>query len=182
MRSVKPKVTAKSRTKALMGNYKRCTKKLIHPNIKFIMTEQVDVWYFIIGVNPQGTGGFDGDNEEFKEGQFIGKITASKDYPYSPPMVIMLTPTNVFPLNNSNFCIDIGHYHKNNYPPSLGLDGFVKMIWSGLIGWNELGHGINLLHSRKKKKERIVLIGAASAMSQAYNQQHHADILQMFVN
>lgn len=73
------------RTKALMGNYKRATKEK-HPNLSFKMTGNTGVWYFIIDR-------LKGDNNEFTNGQFIGRVIATKKYPFEPPDVEMLTPT-----------------------------------------------------------------------------------------
>lgn len=183
-RTVQKKVTEKSRTKALMGNYKRCTTKDVHEHIKFIMTEDnVCNWYFILGVMPDrkdNKGQFSGNTDEFLHGQFIGKITATKVYPYGPPDVEMLTPTGVFPLNNRDFCIDIGKYHKDNYPATLGMDGYTKMIWSGLVGWRELGGGIALISGRTSQKEQIEMIRKASKESQTYNDKHNSAIMNLF--
>lgn len=175
------KNNAKSRTKALIGNFKRCTVKDIHPHIKFIMTdENVHVWYFMMGamVDLDNVGEFSGNEYEFLKGQFFGKITATQSYPFSPPNVEMLTPTGVFPLNNNDFCIDIGKYHKGNYPPTLGMDGYTKMIWSGLVGWRDLGHGINLISGNKK--DRVNSISKASFDSQKYNRDYNSHIVEMF--
>ena len=182
-KSVTKKVTSESRKKALFGNFKRCTSKGIHPHIKFVMSEEdIHVWYFVMGVmvDSDGTGEFSGNTNEFLKGQFFGKITATKMYPYSPPDVIMLTPTNIFPLNNDDFCIDIGKYHKDNYSAMLGMDGYAKMVWSGLIGWRELGAGINLLSASKCPREHVKKIRQASIESQAYNKKYNSHIITMF--
>lgn len=179
---VKKKVTEKSRTNALKGNFKRCTVKDVHEHIKFVMTDDVCSWYFLLGIMPDRKnkeGQFFGDNDEFAKGQFLGKITATKIYPYGPPDVKMLTPTGVFPLNNSDFCIDIGKYHKDDYPAVLGMDGYVKMIWFGLIGWKSLGAGINLI-SYKSKDEHIATIRSESVKSQEYNRINNLEIINMF--
>jgi ubiquitin-protein ligase len=182
MRTISRKGNDRTRTKALMGNYKQCTGgKRAHTHIKFVMTEDVREWYFMLGASDsKNNGEFSGDSNEFLQGQFLGKITATAVYPFGPPNVEMLTPTGVFPLNNSNFCIDIGKYHKDNYPPTLGMDGYVKMIWSGLIGWESLGYGINLLTKKGPKSQMLTVISKASGNSQKYNLKHNAKILQLF--
>jgi ubiquitin-protein ligase len=181
-RIIKKKTTVESRTKALMGNYKRCTFKDVHFHIKFIMTDDVHIWYFMMGamIDADDKGEFSGDNDEFLKGQFFGIITATAVYPYGPPDVKMLTPTGVFPLNNSDFCIDMGKYHKENYPAALGMDGYTKMIWSGLVGWKELGVGINMLSGRTSKKEQLQEIKKASLKSQEYNRKYNAELVELF--
>jgi ubiquitin-protein ligase len=190
------RVTLKNRkyAKALTGHFKRCTIKSPHPNILFVMNDNnIGEWYFLMGAvgnivdikdvkdfkSPGLIGEISGNNDEFLQGQFIGKITATSRYPYSPPDVVMLTPTGVYPLNNKDFCIDIGRYHKENWPPSYGCDGMVKMIMSGLIGWRELGGGINLMVGHDHDKH-INVIKKASKASVVYNQKHNSDILDVF--
>jgi ubiquitin-protein ligase len=179
--TVVKKGTIKSRTKALIGNFKRCTVKDVHPHIKFAMTDNVHDWYFMMGVMIDSDDGeFSGNDNEFIKGQFFGKITATKSYPFGPPDVEMLTPTGIFPLNNNNFCIDIGKYHSENYPASLGMDGYTKMIWSGLLGWKDLGDGINLISCKLPKKKRIKIIRKTSLESQEYNRKHNSHLIAMF--
>jgi ubiquitin-protein ligase len=178
--TVKKKVTQKTRTKALIGNFKRCTIKEVHPHIKFVMEENIHIWYFMMGcmVDSNNDGGFSGDSDEFIGGQFFGKITATPKYPYGPPDVEMLTPTNIFPLNDNDFCIDIGKYHADNYPPTLGMDGYTKMIWAGLIGWRDLGPGINIMSSSPDK--HVKMIRKASMASQQYNIINNSHLVELF--
>jgi hypothetical protein len=183
-RSVSKATTTKRRNKALTGNFRRATIKRVHDHIKFVIPDDDDIgtWYFVLGATPgysDHRGEFAGDQDEFMHGQYIGKIMATSIYPFGPPDVEMLTPTGVFPLNNKNFCIDIGRYHKDNYPATLGMDGYVQMIWSGLIGWRTLGSGINLVPRGSKKVATAVIAKAAEA-SVEYNKEHNAHILQLF--
>lgn len=184
--TVRSKVTVKARTKALVGNFRRCTVKNVHPHIKFIMRgDNTHEWYFMMGSFPTTDGNmvgqFAGSNDEFLDGQYIGKITATSKYPYAPPDVEMLTPTGVFPMHTNNFCIDIGKYHKNNYPATLGMDGYTKMIWAGLLGWKELGAGINLVVQQgTPHHDSIDAIKQAAAESQQYNAQHNGEIIDQF--
>ena len=182
-RFVKKKTNDKSRTKALIGNFRRCTVKDVHEHIKFIIDEDdIHQWYFLMGAMPdtEGDGEFAGNDDEFIGGQYLGKITATHAYPYGPPDVEMLTPTGVFPTHNSNFCIDIGRYHKNNYPATLGMDGYTKMIWSGLVGWRDLGSGINLMSSGNTQTQQLAIILQSSGDSKIYNELKNKDILDKF--
>ena len=160
------------RATALMGNYKRATK-CEHPNLSFIMTENVGVWYFLVDK-------LKGDNDEFTNGQFIGRVIATEKYPYEPPDVEMLTPNGVFPVNDKNFCVDIGRYHRKDYPATYGMDGFVKMILSGLIGWADIGPGIALIETKLSKKKRIENIKKKSIDSKEYNKKYNTEILKLF--
>lgn len=171
------------RTKAIAGHLKRCTAKDVHPNIKFVPDpENKSRWFFLIGVlvdAKNNEGEFSGDQDEFKNAQIFGEVTATSKYPFAPPEAKLYTPTGVFPLNNSDFCVDIGKYHKDQWPATYGMDGFAKMLLSGLIGWKDLGGGINLLTggNREKKTEEIKQY---SANSQDYNKANLQHIVKMF--
>jgi ubiquitin-protein ligase len=159
------------RSRALHNHFLRTTKDN-NPYIRYVATDDIGVWYFMLH-------SIDGNKGEFKGGEFIGTVMATPAYPNGPPTAKMFTPTGVFPLNNEDFCIDIGKYHANNYPPSLGLDGFTGMIMAGLIGWRELGHGISLFPDSNGKGDVAVITRAAKA-SRAYNAKHNADIVALF--
>jgi ubiquitin-protein ligase len=137
----------------------------------------------MIGVNVEGNSGeFLGDADEFKHGQFFGSVTATKSYPFSPPTAVFYTATGVFPVDNPDFCVDIGSYHKSDWPATYGMDGFVNMIWSGLVGWRDMGQGINLSSGRINKTVLVEIIRKASAESQAYNQEHNKKYLDIFAD
>jgi ubiquitin-protein ligase len=179
------KISKDKRTKSLVGHLKRCTVKDVHPHIKFIPAEdRLDKWYFMIGiqVGTESDGEFFGGNDEFKGAQFLGEIVATSKYPYEPPNAKLYTPTGIYPADSADFCVDIGKYHKNNWPPSYGMDGFVKMLLSGLIGWKDLGFGINLFNGERCAKRRIEIIKKASHDSREYNQKKNSHILKLFIN
>ena len=178
------------RMKSIMGAFKRILRN-DPEHIKVVKTSQdpkCDSWYFIIGKHPftdcKTTGEFSGNYDEFLEGQFLGHIKANPKHPFEPPEVKLLTPTEVFPINDSKFCIDVGGYHKENFPAALcQFDGFIHMIWSSLEGWDELGYGIKLKVSYKneEQKQQIIRnIKRASEESVAYNKKHYNHILEMF--
>jgi ubiquitin-protein ligase len=186
-RTIKKKDNSKIKIKSLKGHFKRCTnpkKGQVHEHIKFVMSdEDVGVWYFVMGVMVDASedeGQFLGNDDEFAGGQYVGKVTATKNYPFAPPDVVFLTPTEIYPINSSDFCVDIGKYHKENYPATLGMDGFVSMIWAGIMGWRDLGAGISLLHYKKLKKDRVKLIRKAAKNSKKYNAKHNRAVLDMF--
>ena len=177
--------TDSSRTKALMANYRRCTTKEHHENVKFIMTSDVSKWYFLMGVMPGvssgPTGEFSGEEDEFIGGQYLGVISATKKYPFGPPDVIMLTPNGVFPVNDPNFCISIGKYHATDYPSTLGMDGFTKTVCSGLQGWKSLGPGLKLT-KYSSQGEQLKSVRKLSLDSQEYNRKHNSEVLALFQN
>ena len=162
------------RQRALAGHLKRCTERNIHPNIAFIADEKViDRWRFVMKE-------FDGTDDEYKGGVYFGTVIASNLYPFDPPRVTFKTPTGVYPINESDFCVDMGHYHKNNYPPTLGMDGFVKQLWAGLIGWRGLIGGSNLALQRVDDATQLNIIKTRASESRAYNLENNSELMRMF--
>jgi hypothetical protein len=60
------------------------------------------------------------------------------------------------------------------------MDGYTKMIWSGLVGWRDLGHGINLISGRTPQNKQVEMIRKASFESQAYNRKNNAALVELF--
>lgn len=170
--TIKPKKNEKIKYKALAGHFKR-TQKEQHPNVSFVKDdEDQSRWFFKIH-------DFSGEQDEFKSAEILGEVTATDKYPFSPPNAKIYTPNGVYPINNSDFCVDIGKYHKSNWPATYGMDGFVKMLFSGLIGWKDLGYGINL-KTGDKKKDILGDIINASSNSKDYNRKKLPHILEKF--
>jgi ubiquitin-protein ligase len=147
-----------------MAQFKKAT---IEPNehIRFYMSEtQANLWYIMIG-------NFDGNENEFKDGVYLVRMIAPADFPFNPPRFYFMTPNGVYECEKK-VCINIGEYHKEDYRASLGMRGFAEQLISGMIGWKELGGGINILHTDAKKKRTM------AAESQAYNAKLYPEIIE----
>lgn len=198
----------KFRDRAIRGQFRSAIKKNINDEyIKFIKTDPdkkiCESWYFIIGNHPftkcEYTGELVGDDDEFKGGQFIGMIEAPPlnsdklewNFPFIPPNVTLYTPTGIFPINNSNFCISMGKFHAKDvrtggtgYSPCINMIGFIRQIISSMMFWKDLGKGIRLMvsyHNEEEKNKICENIRTASRQSIAYNLKHHKKILDLFM-
>ncbi len=138
--------------------------------IKYYMDENnVRVWYALL----HGVAG------EFTDGQYLVRVEFPEKFPIDPPWFFFMTPNGVYDLEKK-VCIDIGGYHKENYPAALGAKGFIKQLVSGLIGWESLGGGVSLITTTKKKKQALA---TASVMYNALNNAAHiANINTAYAN
>jgi len=114
-----------------------------------------------------------GENDEFADGEYLVKVTATDDFPVKPPDFQFLTPNGVYE-SHKRVCIDIGSYHTENYPATLGMVGFTKMLVSGLVDYAHLGHGINLIKTTVEEKKRL------ASKSREYNRTKNAEIIALF--
>ena len=110
-----------------------------------------------------------GDKDEFVGGEYLVKITAPSEFPMKPPHFEMLTPNGVYGIN-CKVCISIGEYHASSYRATLGITGFVQQLMSGLVGWETLGGGINIIKSTVAEKKKL------AESSREYNAKNNKEI------
>ena len=92
-------------------------------NIMFLMDEtDMTIWYIMV-LNM---------GDPYKGGEYIFKLTATKNFPVKPPVFEALTPSGVFELGG-RVCISIGDFHPNEWRGSLGLPGFAWQIYNSLV-------------------------------------------------
>jgi len=147
------------RKKALNGHYSRYLQsggEKEGDNV-VIYKHREDFWYAMI----RNLG------DPYSGAEFICTLEAGKNYPFGPPVVKFLTPNGTVKLAEA-FCVDMGHYHSNNYPATLGMDGFARQMTLMLVlGMKGLGGGINLLNHSNEDKKKF------SFESIEYNQKHN---------
>jgi len=116
--------------------------------IKYYMVEdKVRVWYVLLH-------GVTGDKDEFVGGEYLVRIEFPDKFPIEPPWFFFMTPNGVYN-PETKVCINIGGYHKDQYRAALGARGFIKQLVSGLIGWETLDGGINLIDTTVKQKQTL---------------------------
>lgn len=113
------------------------------------------------------------DDKEFDGGEYIIQLKASNDYPQKPPVFIMLTPNGVYN-NNKAPCINIGHYHSNNYQCTLGMPGFGSAVAESMRAHKDLESGVSIIKTTTKQKQKL------AKKSIKYNRDNHGDIMDMF--
>ena len=148
------------RLRSLRGHYLRYLKSNDTENM-ILYAYKPDLWYALIR----------NLDEPYKGAEFLCTLEAGKNYPYGPPVVKFLTPNGTVKLNEA-FCVDMGHYHSDNYPAELGMDGFTRQMSLMLVmGMKGLGGGINLLNSSDSEKKEF------SANSVVYNNAKNKDYI-----
>jgi ubiquitin-protein ligase len=155
----------KRQTAIMMAQYKKATSE---PNefIKFAMSpDNGCVWYIRIY-------NFAGNEDEFVGGEYDCRMVAPIDFPFNPPSFYFLTSNGLYEVE-TKVCISIGEFHKDEYRAGLGMAGFANQLVSGLVGWKDMGGGINIIKTSLAKKRELAYDSRAS------NKAHHSDICLM---
>ena len=136
-------------------------------NIMFLMTDTSNHWYILIR-NLEMYG------EEFKGGEYIVEMIAPADFPFNPPRFFFKTPNGVYEMEKK-VCISIGEYHKDQYRATLGMQGFARELWNGMVNWRDMGGGINIIrYQGDAGKPAITRFAEKSA---GHNAAHHAELV-----
>lgn len=116
--------------------------------IAYIMSEDdPSTWYLLLR-------GIKGHDDAFEGGEYLVRMFAPADFPGSPPQFFFMTENGLYD-TEKKICISIGEYHKDQYRAVLGMSGFADNLVSGMVGWNEMGHGINILHTKAPEKKKL---------------------------
>lgn len=149
---------------AIMNAQYRNAVKEPSEYLKFYMCEDnTSQWYILLS-------GFDGDEGEFTGGEYLVRVVLPSDFPYNPPQFFFMTEQGLYGVE-TKVCISIGEFHKDQYRAALGVNGFCQQLVSGLIGWRDMGGGINILKTSAEQKKTL------AARSREFNRTHNAAIL-----
>jgi len=145
---------ATSRNIALIKHYREVIRYR-HEYVDVIMSDK-DTFEFIFRIrNMKG-----GDNE-FIDGEYLLKLIPPNDYPYKPPDFKFLTPNGIYELNTS-VCLSTGRYHSQNYRATGGMAGLARDVWTAMIMHKDIGEGISIINSKKRKILNMKLYAARS--------------------
>lgn len=146
------------------AQYKAATREP-HEFLKFYMDEANSATWYISMSN------FTGDEDEFAGGEYLVKVELPEKFPHEPPRFYFLTDNGLYK-KGDKVCVSIGEYHKDQYRAALGVTGFCNTLVSGLIGWREMGNGINIIKTTPAEKRAI------AAASHEYNLANNGEILE----
>ncbi len=152
-------------TALMMAQFKKAT---MEPNehVQFAMSEDNPcIWYIRLR-------NFAGNNDEYVGGEYDCKMVAPRDFPYKPPSFYFLTNNGLYEIG-TKVCISIGEYHADDYRAALGMAGFANQLVSGLIGWRDMGGGINIINTSVGKKKDF------AKESRESNIKHHPTICNL---
>ena len=176
------KVEAK-RLKSIIQCFKKWSETR-HPYLEFLMPDDdVSKWWIRMS-------NFDGNDGEFKGGEYLIQMFAPKDYPFGPPEFFYKTPTGVFEIN-VDVCLATGKFHKENFAAGQGgMGGYACQLLNSMIFWKDLGPGINIMdetyHCANREVKRSVeprLLESRkryAAASREYNRKKYPDIIRQF--
>lgn len=153
---------ARRQAAIVTGQFKFAVKQP-HEYLKFMMDEKdYNKWYILLS-------GFDGDEGEYTDGEYLVRIKLPADFPYNPPEFYFMTEQGLYGVE-TKVCISIGEFHKADARAALKVGEFCTQLISGLIGWRDMGGGIQILQTDVKQKKRF------AANSRAYNAKYNSDI------
>jgi hypothetical protein len=157
------------RTKCIIAQFANATKYKSDA-IKFAMDpDNINIWYFMLY-------DISGTEEEYVDGEYLFRLYiaegAGKTWLAKPPRIIALTPNGVYGVNGK-FCVGNGEFHRGEKAASEGPGEFAGSIYSGLIGWKELGGGINIINTTIDEKRKL------AKLSKEYNKKNYPGILSM---
>ena len=113
-------------------------------NISYITSYQDEndmlLFYFLI---------YGQHDTDYKGGQYIGKIILSKNYPFSPPDFMFLTPNGRFEINRK-ICLSITGFHSDEWNPTITISGMLVQLYTVF----EKDIDVGLAHIKKSKNER----------------------------
>lgn len=141
-------------------------------HIKLAMKDDTTL-YFIY--RPVGTGVVEIDG-----GEYIGELQTRKKFPFETPDVLFYTPTGVFPIHSTDYCITGGgRYHPGDYKVISGADGYTLTVCNALLQWPLMHKGINLT-TGVDDAALAPIITQYSRDSKNYNRVNHPDIIALF--
>lgn len=159
------------RTKSILAQFTNAIK-YENQNVKYALDEDnINIWYVLLY-------GIVGNKEEFTGGEFLFRIHiptgAGKSWLTVAPRFIALTPNGVYE-QGKECCIHIGEFHEGSKVASLGVGDFVVQLMSGMIAYEELKGGINLIYTNTNPQGKRKI----SNESIEYNKKHFSGVLDM---
>ncbi len=158
-----------SRNIALMKHFREVLKYR-HEYVDVILVDK-DTFEFIFRIK-----NMKGADDEFIGGEYLLRLIPPNDYPYKPPDFKFLTPNGIYELNSS-VCLSTGRYHSQNYRATGGMAGLARDVWTAMIMHKDIGEGISIITSRKRKIENMRV---HAARSKEFNRKKYKNYIDKF--
>jgi|AntRauTorckE6833_2_1112554.scaffolds.fasta_scaffold00330_11 ubiquitin-protein ligase len=127
--------------KRLQKEYLKILKEPI-PNINVSPDEEnILTWYFII---------YKLDNP-YKNGEYIGVINFTNEYPFKPPTFKFITPNGRFEVDKT-ICTTFSHYHPEEWSSLWDISGMLLGLVSFMYEESEKSIGSIKLSEKERKK------------------------------
>jgi len=148
--------------KRFAGEIRTLNKEPLHYATAYPDEEDPLTWYFIIKGQK---------DTHYENGEYIGKIVHSKNYPVSPPDYYMFTESGRFE-TNKKICLTNSSYHKGEWSSTWNIKTILIAFYS--IWLDDSEHGIS--HIKKSKEERLELANK----SIEFNKKNYEKIYNKF--
>lgn len=135
--------------------FQKEAKAGLHPNIKVgFYDNNIMSWYYL----------FHKLDDPYTDGVYMGEIKFPKDYPFSAPVINMLTPNGRFQAG-VNLCVaGLTHYHNGSWSSMYKTPEVLVGLLSFFYDDKDVGH---VGYERSNKETRRILAG----QSRAYNEK-----------
>ncbi|HEY9703591.1 MAG TPA: ubiquitin-conjugating enzyme E2 [Allocoleopsis sp.] len=87
----------------------------------------------------------------YNGGMYLGSLTLSKDYPFKPPVIKMITPSGRFHPNTS-ICTTFTVFHGETYSPVWRIDTMISAFISFMLDPNDQ-YGIGSISTDQNTKK-----------------------------
>ncbi len=166
---------------ALLNQFKRTIK---HPDmyVKYCLNPQKNDELIILISNMMGNhdeyiykdkdGPLDIKGEKYSYGEYLCRMHLPEGFPISPPKFYFYTPNGLYGVG-VKVCVSIGEFHANQFPSGQQITGFCDNLVSGMVGWRELGTGIQIMHTTDAEKRWF------AQQSRTYNIKHYSGMRNM---
>lgn len=160
-------MTSPIQVKALQNHYKKVYIEQGHPNFWMVLDpDDIATWYVLL--HDMG--------EDNLGGEYLMRMTAPANYPYSPPLFEFFTPNPRYAIGGMRPCVSMGEYHADNYPALLGMYGFTcELIYSFFASDKDMGGGISMIMGTSKESKLKM-----ARESVGYNNKHYPELMKLF--
>ena len=167
-REIKVPTNPARRNRALLGHFRKAIENYTDGDlVEFrLPSDDMGKWYALLR-------NLAGEDDEFNNGEYIVELIAPPSYPDDPPEFYFYTPNGVY-IPHKKVCVDMGLEHTGNYPATLGMAGFTRVLAGGIISWKDLGNGRHLSYTSVDQKKQY------ARDSSLYNYEKYPEIMALF--
>lgn len=143
------------RTASIIINQFRVAKAEQSPYIKYMITNNTNLWYITIK-------DLEAPEREFDSCEYLVKIIIPSNYPLSPPEFYFITPTGLFTINEK-VCVVLG----DGCQPTIV--GYVNTLLAKMLDWRAQP---DMMQTTLEDKRQL------AKASRQYNDSHHEEIIK----
>lgn len=103
-------------------------------------------WYFVI----QNL-----EDEQYKDGVYMGEIKLPQDYPFKPPIFRMHTPSGRFKIDTPLCISGISHYHSETWNPSYKIIDQLMGLMSIMLSDKREDSGVGAINCSKEQRVKL---------------------------